>query len=79
MGFYDPQLPALVPWYANIATRRRVAVDNGGHMVCRRGRYFESGFQLAAYRINAFDAELADTRRAIGAGALMCSFFAFCL
>ena len=32
---------------------------------------FESGFRAAPYRIDAFDAKLADTRRATCAGFLM--------
>ena len=38
--------------------------------------HVESGLQMAAYRINAFDVQMPDTRGAMRAGSFMRSFFA---
>ena len=91
VGFRDPRLMALVPWYANIAIRHGVPFDNAAHMVCHHGRYldekvkkaaegaayFQSSLQMVAFRINAFDVKLEDTRRAMCTGFLMHGFFGF--
>ena len=68
----DDELVYHKGWYlqASVAAREAERANSDS-------AHFKSGLRVAAYRINAFDIQMAGTRRAMSTGLPICSPFAF--